>query len=802
MPSKSAEVAACPHCGAAVAGSEDAFCCAGCEAADALIRGAGLEEYYRSREALPPRPDTRVSGWETVPVERNEDGTCSVRLQVDGLRCASCVWVTEGVLSRADGVEEAHVSYATGRTLLRWDADRTDLPALVSRIQALGYRPRLLGEERRPDRSLLVRLGVATFVALNVMLLHASIYAGWLDGMAPRFVSLFQWASLALTTPVALWAASPFFAGAWAGIRKGYLHMDLPIALAVSVLYGHGFVVTVFTGGESYLDSLAMLVALLLAGRVLEGHGRRRAAEAATSLAAELPATGRRITADGGVETVPAETLRSGDRVALGAGEEFPADGVIRAGSGHAGMALVTGESVPRTVEEGDEVYGGTLLVDGAVEVVVTASGEEATVHRMARTLQEAASRPMTLGTADRIAPWFTLATLVVAAGTLVGWGVTAGWEPALTATVAVLVVACPCALALSGPLTTAAGLGAAARRGLLLRSPDGLQRLAGVDTVALDKTGTVTAGEMTILEADDETLRIAAGLERFSGHPIARAVVREAVARRIPLPKADEVEEEPGIGVRGRVDGRRWRLRPGGPGELLLLDDAGPRGSLRLGDAIRPDAVAAVNELRAMGLTVQLRTGDHAGVAREVAAATGISDWRAGMKPDEKEAAIREEQAAGRRVLYAGDGINDGPALAAAHASVAMGTGSAASILVADGVVGTEALAPVVSGIRAARVAERAVRQSQVRSIAYNVAAVGLAAAGWVNPLVAAVLMPLSSALVVAGAAGVEAQVGGQDGTRRPGPGDDRMAGLDGAAANPARDSGSVASPDGRAAA
>lgn len=754
-------IAACPHCGAAVEGASDTFCCMGCETAWEIIHGAGLEAYYTDREAAAPRPSGRADGWDSVPVEVTPEGEHRMRLQIDGLRCASCVWVVEGVLARQPGVARAQVSYATGRASLAWDPEEVDLTKLAGTIQALGYRPRILGEEARPDRTLLVRLGVATFAAMNVMLLQVSLYAGWFDGMAPRFQALFQWAALVLATPVAIWAASPFFQGAMAGIRRGALHMDLPISLAVAVLYLHGLVSTVGGLGDSYLDSLTMLVALLLAGRVLEGHGRRRAGEAAASLASELPATARRHTASGGVETVPADTLEAGDLVDVGQGEEFPADGVVTRGTGLASAALVTGESEPARVGPEALVFGGTILVDGAVEVRVTASGGASLVRRMARDLEDAASRPMTPTSSDRIAPWFTLITLVAAAATLSAWWVAAGWSSALTATVAVLVVACPCALALSHPLTSAAALGAAARRGLLLRSGDSLSRLADVDTAILDKTGTVTTGRMTVTRADDDALRIAAGLERYSGHPIARAIVEEAVERGIPLPRAEEVREVPGRGISGRVDGERWSLVSAGPGALRLrCEDRPSEGEIRIGDVLRRDAADSVKELGALGLRVMLRTGDREETAARIARDAGISDWAGELSPEDKADAVQAEQAAGAKVLFAGDGINDGPALAVADAAVAMGSGAASSILVADGVVGSESLAPVASGIRAARVARRLVRVNQIRSMVYNAVAVGMAAAGWVDPLIAAILMPLSSALVMASAAGLESRV------------------------------------------
>ncbi len=748
----------CPHCGTAVEGDEDAFCCAGCEMAWSIIRGAGLERYYAEREAFAPRPEPLAGGWDALPVEPDEGGLCEIRLAVDGLRCASCVWVAENVLQRTLGVTEATISYATGRATLRWDPGRVRLGELAGRIAALGYRPRLLGEEVKPDRDLLLRLGVAAFAAANVMMYAAALYAGWFGGMEARFVALFQWMSLALATPVALWSAAPFFAGAWAGLRNGVLHMDVPIALAVLVLYVQGVGGTL-VGAHTYLDSLTMLVALLLAGRVLESRGRRRAAEAAVTLAATLPATARRVRR-GAVETVASSELAAGDRVVCGAGEELPADGVVVDGEGAVRLALLTGESAPVSVGQGERVWAGTLVVDGGLTVEVTEAAEETVIHRMAEELRAAADRGTRPSSTDRIAPWFTGATLAVAGGTFLAWLFVAGAEAALSATVAVLVVACPCALALSRPLAAAAGLGAAARRGLLFRSADALLELADIDLVALDKTGTVTAGALDVVGAGDTDLRIAAGLERYSLHPVAVAVVREAAARGIALPAAADVHEEPGVGISGVVDGRRWRIRSGGAGVIVLDGEGGHRGLIRLGDSVRPDSADAVRRLRGLGVDVALLTGDHPEAAARIAAGAGIDEVLARVGPEEKAAWVRERRDQGRRVLFAGDGLNDGPALAVADVGVAMGTGAASSILTADGVLVAGSLLPLSTGIHASRACLRAVRWNQGRSVVYNVLAVTAAAAGWVSPLVAAVLMPISSALVVWGASRVEAAV------------------------------------------
>ena len=748
----------CPHCGTAVEGPADCYCCSGCEVAAGLIREAGLERYYEERSKLAPRSRVLEDGWDAVPFETDQAGMAAARLMIDGLRCASCVWVTEHLLQNTPGVIAATVSYATGRCSIRWDPHRTGLADIAGLIATLGYRPRLLGEEAQVDRDLLLRLGVAAFAAANIMMMSAALYAGWWSSMDPRFVVLFQWGSLALATPVALWCAVPFYAGALTGVRNGVLHMDVPIALGVIVLYVQGVVATIGSG-HAYVDSLAMLVALLLAGRMLESRGRRRAAEAALSLAASVPTSARRATASG-VETVRADVLRPGDVIDVGAGEELAADGTVSAGSGRVRMALITGESEPVEIGPGAEVVAGSVLLDGAVAVTVSAVGRDTVLQQMAEQLRTAADRGARPTSSDRIAPWFTAGTLIVAAATFTTWTFVAGLGTALPRAVAVLVVACPCALALSRPLAAAAGLGAAARRGLLFRSADSLLDLMAVDTVGLDKTGTVTKGALTVLRAEDESLRVAAGLERYSNHPIARAIVDEAGRRAIPLPRGTDIVETPGVGISGRVSGRLWRLRAGGAGQVLLLDDDGHSAVIELGDAIRPDSARAIARLVELGLEITLLTGDHERVGQRIGREIGLNTVVARIDPAGKAEWVRSKQSEGHRVLFGGDGINDGPALAQADVGVAMGSGAASSVLVADGVISAASLGPIPTGFVAALACARAIRLNQMRSIAYNVLAVSAAALGFVNPLVAAVLMPLSSAMVIWGSARVEGVV------------------------------------------
>ncbi len=759
----------CTHCGTAMEVAADpgegpAFCCHGCEMAYEIIQGAGLGQYYDERETAANRPTVvRDSGWASVPQVALDDGTHQASLRIDGLQCAACVWVTEKVLQDTPGVTDARISYATGRCELQWNPEAVQLDDVLGKVARLGYQPRALDVARAPDRDLLLRLGVALFSAGNVMMFASAVYLGWIDTMEPAFAALFRWTSLALATPVAVWSAAPFFRSAWAGLQNRVLHMDLPISIAVAVLYSHGIYATL-NHFDGYLDSLTMLVALLLVGRLLEQRGRRRAAEAAQALAAQAPHMVRRVTPDG-VADVPSNTLGIGDRIVVSMGEEVGGDGRVTRGHGAVQMSLLTGESEPVEVSVGDRVVTGAVLVNGELEVEVEAAASESVLARMAAGLREAADRPIDPSVADKIAPWFTGATLLVAALT---FAITA-WMggAALEATVAVLVVACPCALSLARPLALSAGLGAAARRGLLFRSGDALLKLADVDLVVFDKTGTVTGGRPEVIRADDSVLRLAAGLERASIHPIARAILDEAARRHIALPVAERLTEVPGIGVAGLIDGRPLVVRAAGPGCVQVVEATDPHapaavviGEILLADAVRTDSRTSIDALRTLGVDVALLTGDHPEVANRIAQEAGIDVVAAGMTPDRKSAWIASRQASGRTVLFVGDGLNDGPALAAADVGVAMGTGAASSVLVADAVIAAHSLGPVVSGLRASRAAQVAVDSNLRRSLLYNVVAVTAAVLGFVNPLVAAISMPLSSALVIFGALSVERSV------------------------------------------
>ena len=726
---------------------EGTFCCQGCALAYRIIHDAGGAAYYRRRTALPPRPSPRRSAWSGEPPRIRADGRREVRLAIDGLRCASCVWVLERVLAAQPGVVDAWVSYGSGHARLVWDPETTTLERIAHTIESLGYQPGVPGPMLRADGSLLARLGVAVFAAMNVMMLAVALYLGWGGGMADRFHALFGWSALILATPVALWCAQPFYAAAWAGLRHGVLAMDVPIALAVGGLYVHALVATPL-GVESYADSLTMLVALLLLGRVLEARGRRRAAEAASLLAASAPRTAFRP--DG--RRIPVSEVRVGDLVRVTSGAEIAVDGIVTEGTGLVDAALVTGEAEPTAVREGDGVTAGTVLRSGGLLVRVTATGADTVLARMADHLTralDATGRDPT----NRLAPWFTALTLLVAGAALMGWGTAVGWGKGIETAVAVLVVACPCALVLARPLTAAAALHAAAGRGLLFRSGDALLALARVRLVFLDKTGTLTRGRPTVVRAEEGALRIATALERESDHPVARALRAEAERRGIPVPMAADLKELPGGGVEGMVRGLPARIQPRDDARLGVWWGGMELEPIALRDVVRSGAGAVLQALHRQGLETILVTGDHPDRADALAGTVGVGRVLARQSPEGKADLVRAAQRRGDHVLFLGDGANDGPALAAANVGLAVAGGAASSVLVAHGTVLGDSLAGLPEVVSMARRATRQAGVTQAASLSYNVVTVGAAVAGWVNPLVAAVLMPLSSLAVIGSA-------------------------------------------------
>jgi Cu2+-exporting ATPase len=792
-PATSHRGTACSHCGLPVpAGLSDGtawqFCCAGCRTAWAILHEHGLERYYD----LPERRDQAVhaSGrryddydhpaFHKLYVTSTSWGTSRVELYLEGVHCGSCVWLVERVPLVVDGVLRAELDVRRSLATIEWDPASTPLSAVARALDSLGYPShpfRGMARERHrrlEDRTMLVRIGVAGALAMNVMLASLALYSGWWSGMEAHYARFFRWTALVLTLPALVWPGRVFFTSAFAALRTRTLHMDLPIAVALGAAFTRGVVNTVADAGPVYFDGVAMLVFLLLCGRYLQLRGQRAAANSAELLFSLTPSSARVVTRDGEVRETPAEGIVPGDLIDVRAGDTLPADGVVESGASSINRALLTGESRPVSTRPGDEVFGGTLNLTSSLRVRVTQAGEETRIAKLVRQVEDGARRraPIVLF-ADKLSGWFTAAVLLLAGVVLVAW-LRIDPARAVDNAIALLVVTCPCALALATPLAVTASLGRAARRGILVKGGDALERLATPSTVILDKTGTITEGAITLVRFDgpDWVKPLVLALESESSHPLAGAF-RSGLGLSI-VPAVEHSRHVLGSGIMGRVAehdvvvGKRSFVLATIGGDLtpsrgirndsnesltevLVAIDGTVVAAAWFGDAIREDARRAIAILRGDGWQVGIVSGDAQEVVDSVAEQVGIDALRAvGDATPEEKLRIVERATKHGPVVMVGDGVNDAAAIAAASVGVGVHGGAEAALSAADVYLTRPGLTPLVELIHGARRTMTIIRTGILLSLGYNVVGVGLAMFGLINPLVAAVMMPASSLTVL----------------------------------------------------
>lgn len=761
----------CVHCGQPAPPGQR-FCCTGCEAAFETIQGLGLGRYYERRlidpAARPQRPE-RTESWDLSRfTEDRPDGSHELTVAVDGLQCGACVWLIESVLAQDPAVVSGRVNMTSRRLKLIWNGTAEEAQRLLDAIEALGYRlvpfdtSALAASRDETGRRLMRAMAVAGFAAINVMMMSIGVWAGeaagWLDTMGPATRDLLHWVSALIAMPAIAYAGMPFFRSAAAALRHARTNMDVPISVGVIMVTGMSLWETVNHGQHAYFDSAVTLLFFLLVGRVLDHRARGQARAIAEQLLTLRTIDAAVLMPDGTTVRRAQQAIAVDDRILVGLGERIGVDGMVERGTSSLDTSLVTGESLPVAVQPGTPVFAGTLNLGEPLVVRATATAGATLLAECVRLIEAAeARRSRFVVLADRVARAYAPAVHLAAGLTFLLWfiGFGAPVDQALLTACAVLIITCPCALALAVPAVQVIATSRLFRHGVLLKSATALERLAEVDTVVFDKTGTLTEPTLALVRdgVDPDVLALAAALAANSRHPLARSLVAAAP----PVAALDGVIEHPGQGLSQgdmRLGSRAFCGLTGMSGqtpELWLTRPGQAPVCFTFDERPRHDAVDTVARLRAAGLSVRLLSGDHADAVRRIATMVGIEDWQAGCTPVGKVAAIEALAAQGRRVLMVGDGLNDGPSLAAAHVSASPSTAVDISQTVADIVFQGASLEPLARSHTTALRARSVMRQNLAMAIGYNALLVPLAVAGFVTPWLAAAAMSTSSVAVIA---------------------------------------------------
>ncbi|MCB1688370.1 MAG: cadmium-translocating P-type ATPase [Halioglobus sp.] len=785
----------CFHCGEYVApdldlsvvidGEPRAMCCPGCCAVASLIAGSGLESFYRQRtnyNERPPSPDPsdieqyRVYDDPVLAATfsvTQSDGTVDASLLLGGVSCAACTWLIEHSLASLPGVSRALVNLQQTRLDIRFDPAQQQMSQIFAHIDKLGYRPRpyhtntARQQAQEQYRSDLRRLAVAGLGMMQVGMFAIALHAGEIQGIELQYQALLRWVSLPVAAFVVFYSARPFFSSAWRHLRRGALVMDLPVSLAIGLAFAASAWATMSGTGQVYFDSVVMFTFLLLLARFLERRSQQRQLFTWADAQSSLPSAATVRRNDQWV-TVARMQLQPQDTILVKAGESVPVDAKVLEGSSAVKEDTFNGEHLPRGVAPGDTIYAGTVNVDAALQALVLVDYKDSRLAALQRSVEMAqVSKPRLTILADRIASWFIAGILLVTTATALAWWQIAP-EQAFWIALSVLVISCPCALALATPAALTNAASALRARGVIVRTENALESLSGCTHLLFDKTGTLTEGDLTISQVrplgdmDRATvLATAAALQRYSTHPVARAFSTIAQASGF-----EQVSYHVGAGLEGLFDTKRYRMGsrqfcqdlvpdfPEAPDATLywigLCQEGAPLAWIGLNDSERQESRGVVDAARGMGLQIELLTGDSSMQGPLLARNLGIETVNRNQSPQQKMAYVQQLQRDGAVVAMVGDGLNDAPVLGVADASFAVSGATDLARSQADFVIVDGNLEKIVETLRKARQCRRVVRQNLAWALGYNLCAIPLAALGFVPPWAAAIGMSLSSLLVV----------------------------------------------------
>ncbi|WP_239468459.1 heavy metal translocating P-type ATPase [Microvirga arvi] len=698
-------------------------------------------------------------------------GTRQTDLSVPGVRCAACIASVERTLAKLPGVEAARVNLSMKRVAVTWRTSEGTPPDLIGALRGIGYEAHLFAPEqdaKDPELARLVKaLALAGFCAMNIMMLSVSVWSGADAGSRQAFHLI----SALLALPALLYSGRVFYASAWSALRHGRTNMDVPISIGVSLAFALSLYDTIHNAPHAYFDAATSLLFFLLIGRTLDHVMRERARSAVAGLARLAPA-GATIIQDGRPLYVPVSEIEPDAMVLVAAGGRIPVDGVVERGASDLDCSLVSGETAPRKAAPGETVQAGVMNLTGPLTVRATARAENSFLAEMVRMMEAAeGGRARYRRLADRAAALYSPVVHTLALLSFLGWlFLTGDWHSSITIAIAVLIITCPCALGLAVPIVQVVAARRLFESGIMVKDGSALERLAEIGGVTFDKTGTLTLGKPILVNADEAApaaMRIALGMTMGSRHPAAQAIAVVAAQRVSQAPAFDWIEEVPGLGLEAQIGGDTYRLgRPDWATGQQARDDASAAGSISvlardgeplaafvLEDSVRHEARETVGNLVRQGLAVEVLSGDREAVVKDLTSRLGVRDFAAGLLPADKVVRVAAHETAGRKVLMVGDGLNDAPALSAAHVSMAPATAADIGRNAADFVFLNESLSAVTDALGIARQSRRLIFQNFALAVGYNALAVPVAMLGYVTPLVAAVAMSLSSIIVIANA-------------------------------------------------
>ena len=760
------------------------FCCNGCQGVYHLLKDDGLDSFYDKlgNNTISPPIESHndlnrfdLETFEKRYVKTTIDGFKKVDLIIEGIHCAACVWLNEKILYKTDGVIEANINFTNYKAKIVWDDEKIKLSQIISKIQSIGYNAypydQTISEEKatKNKRDYFIKMMVAVFASVNIMMLSVAKYAGFFTGIDDDILKLVHTGEFILTTPVLFYSGSIFFKGAYYGLKNRIINMDFLVIAGASLIYIYSLFILFGASGHSYFDSATMIITFVLVGKYLEVIGKKGAVDTLDKIKSQLP-TDATIIVDGVKKVVSLEEIKVDDIVEIKTGEKASIDGLIISGESQFDESSISGESLLVTKNIGDKIISGTINLDSVIRYKATTDYEHSTLNNIVNIIEDSLSSKSDIeNTANELSKHFSITILSVALFSFIGWYFYNGnFENALVISISVIIIACPCALALATPIASLIGVSWLAKKGILFKEAKYIETFAKASTLILDKTGTITKGNLSVVnnpKIDDEEINILYSLVDSSTHPISCAIKKylEDTYQNISSLCLTDIKT---ISAKGLSASFNDKILLGG--NSLLMDennlecnhndysvfhfayDGKLVATFELEDEIKDDAKQIISYLQSENIKVFMCTGDNEKVASKVANAVGIKDYKANMNPIQKAQFIAELKENENIVIMAGDGVNDAPALAKADIAMAMGNGADIAISVSDVVILNNSLEALKESFRISKRTYNFIKQNLGISLVYNIVTIPLAVAGYVIPLVAALSMSLSSLIVV----------------------------------------------------